>query len=166
MHGGLGHLPADEIAKVLDTKTVPQHLCCKSPYWLYRIYQDTEVDIPEIIKLVDEALEESRTQYLPKIYTKNYYETDIKLPWVKNITCIDSASKPAGIVWAKWEPVWNGAIVDHWEVLVNNDGKIYPTIGNQTSAQIEGYDGIVIFFVRSVYNNTFGAWGNSGRCAA
>lgn len=40
LHGGLEHLSAEERAKVLETKTVPVHICCSSPYWLYRIYQE------------------------------------------------------------------------------------------------------------------------------
>ena len=152
--------------KVLNTKTVPQHLCCKSPYWLYRIYQDTIVNTEEIITLVQEALNESREIVLPKVYKKNYYETDIRLPGIRNITCIDSPERPAGTVWAKWEPVWNGAVVESWEVLVNNDGKIYPTIDNKTSIQLEGYEGMVLFFVRPVRNNRFGPWGEAGKCLA
>ena len=149
----------------MNTKTVPQHICCKSPYWLYRIYQDTEVNITEIKELIKGALNESRKNVLPKIYKTNTFETDIRLPGIKNIKCIQSSDKPEGVIWAKWEQLWTGAKVDSWEVLVNNDGKIYPTLGNQTSIQLDGYDGDVVFFVRAVRGTDFGPWGVSAKCS-
>lgn len=43
--GGLMHLTADERARVLSSTRVLPHVCCSDPAWLYRIYQDTEVDV-------------------------------------------------------------------------------------------------------------------------
>ena len=51
-HGGLGHLPVAEQQAVVATKSVPPHLCCTDPHWLFRIYQDTRVDVPELLGLV------------------------------------------------------------------------------------------------------------------
>ena len=49
--GGITHLPAAEQARI-RASGVPVHLCCSSPYWLYRIYQDTVVDIAAIVALL------------------------------------------------------------------------------------------------------------------
>jgi hypothetical protein len=46
--GGLGHLPAAEQARVHAQVPVPPHLCCEDPAWLYRIYQDTDVDVAAV----------------------------------------------------------------------------------------------------------------------
>lgn len=43
--GGLSLLPAEARESVLSVTRVPPHLCCSDPYWLYRIYQDTTVDV-------------------------------------------------------------------------------------------------------------------------
>lgn len=43
--GGLQHLSPEEREQVLAVTRVPPHLCCSDPYWLYRIYQDTTVDV-------------------------------------------------------------------------------------------------------------------------
>ncbi len=51
-YGGLRHLPASYAAGVLATKTVPKHPCCYSPFWIYRIFQDTWIDSNEVIKLI------------------------------------------------------------------------------------------------------------------
>jgi protein O-mannose beta-1,4-N-acetylglucosaminyltransferase len=57
--GGLKHLPAEEQQRILELGTVPRHLCCKDPVWLFRIYQDTIVHIPELLRVIDEGLTES-----------------------------------------------------------------------------------------------------------
>lgn len=44
-HGGLVHLSDDERRKIEETLTVPPHVCCTDPYWLFRIYQDTKVEV-------------------------------------------------------------------------------------------------------------------------
>jgi protein O-mannose beta-1,4-N-acetylglucosaminyltransferase len=46
--GGIAHLAASLQAKIRRVKTVPLHRCCTDPYWLYRIYQDTVVEIDEV----------------------------------------------------------------------------------------------------------------------
>eukprot|EP00053_Salpingoeca_punica_P019054 m.190023 g.190023 ORF g.190023 m.190023 type:complete len:871 (-) comp17557_c0_seq4:1593-4205(-) len=50
--GGIAHLSQEEQEQIMQTETVPPHKCCSDPYWLYRIYQDTEVDVKEIIALI------------------------------------------------------------------------------------------------------------------
>ncbi|EPZ31561.1 hypothetical protein ROZALSC1DRAFT_28183 [Rozella allomycis CSF55] len=58
-HGGIRHLSKEEQDKILNTITVPLHTCCTNPYWLFRIYQDTIVDIREIISIIDKKLPET-----------------------------------------------------------------------------------------------------------
>ena len=47
--GGLLHLPKELQLLIKETTTVPTHLCCSDPYWLYRIYQDTVVDVDDLL---------------------------------------------------------------------------------------------------------------------
>jgi protein O-mannose beta-1,4-N-acetylglucosaminyltransferase len=61
-HGGIAHLSKDEQQKILSTHTVPSHTCCTNPYWLFRIYQDTIVDIGEVIGLIKGAQPESENK--------------------------------------------------------------------------------------------------------
>ncbi|XP_014664185.1 PREDICTED: protein O-linked-mannose beta-1,4-N-acetylglucosaminyltransferase 2-like [Priapulus caudatus] len=58
--GGIRHLPADEQRRILASESVPRHLCCSDPEWLYRIYQDTHVDIPSFVATLEEAVAERR----------------------------------------------------------------------------------------------------------
>ncbi|XP_054869843.1 protein O-linked-mannose beta-1,4-N-acetylglucosaminyltransferase 2 isoform X2 [Amphiprion ocellaris] len=54
--GGIAHLEKDEQVRILASKDVPRHLCCRNPEWLFRIYQDTLVDIPSFLEVLKEAM--------------------------------------------------------------------------------------------------------------
>lgn len=56
--GGIRHLPEEEQMKILNNPTVPPHLCCSNPVWLFRIYQDTKVHIEEVMDLIDDGLQD------------------------------------------------------------------------------------------------------------
>jgi protein O-mannose beta-1,4-N-acetylglucosaminyltransferase len=60
--GGLKHLDKEERQRIEDMETVPPHLCCRNPIWLYRIYQDTIVHIEELIATIDSGLIEAAEQ--------------------------------------------------------------------------------------------------------
>ncbi|XP_076470892.1 protein O-linked-mannose beta-1,4-N-acetylglucosaminyltransferase 2-like [Babylonia areolata] len=57
--GGIQHLPPQQQQEIVSQTEVPQHLCCEDPSWLYHIFQDTRVHIPEVLSLVSSALQES-----------------------------------------------------------------------------------------------------------
>ena len=54
--GGISHLPEMEKQNIMNTKVVPQHLCCKDPFWLFRIYQDTVLDLNKFVSDLNEKL--------------------------------------------------------------------------------------------------------------
>ncbi|KAK6326434.1 hypothetical protein J4Q44_G00020790 [Coregonus suidteri] len=54
--GGIAHLEKEEQEHILASKEVPRHLCCRNPEWLYRIYQDTIVDIPSLLEALRETV--------------------------------------------------------------------------------------------------------------
>lgn len=62
--------------KVKNTKTVPPHLCCADSFWLYRIYQNTFVDLDMITGLIQDALVESY-EFLKQINDKSVDYTQI-----------------------------------------------------------------------------------------
>ncbi|XP_070574939.1 protein O-linked-mannose beta-1,4-N-acetylglucosaminyltransferase 2-like [Ptychodera flava] len=59
--GGIHHLPGSQQNEIMASGEVPLHLCCKDPEWLFRIYQDTFVDIPSFISTVEGALSNRNT---------------------------------------------------------------------------------------------------------
>ncbi len=54
--GGIVHLEKEEQERILSSKEVPRHLCCRNPEWLFRIYQDTTVDIASFLDVLRENL--------------------------------------------------------------------------------------------------------------
>ncbi|XP_020848925.1 protein O-linked-mannose beta-1,4-N-acetylglucosaminyltransferase 2 [Phascolarctos cinereus] len=50
--GGIVHLDRAEQERILQSREVPRHLCCRNPEWLFRIYQDTKVDIPSLLQTI------------------------------------------------------------------------------------------------------------------
>ncbi len=54
--GGIVHLEKEEQERILSSKEVPRHLCCRNPDWLFRIYQDTTVDIASFLDVLRETL--------------------------------------------------------------------------------------------------------------
>ena len=50
--GGLKNFPASYQAGIRDSETVPEHKCCYSPFWLYKIFQDSHVQPESIIDLI------------------------------------------------------------------------------------------------------------------
>ncbi|KAI0238793.1 Protein O-linked-mannose beta-1,4-N-acetylglucosaminyltransferase 2 [Lamellibrachia satsuma] len=56
--GGIDHLERNEQDRIMCSPEVPLHLCCKDPEWLFRIYQDTIVDVPAVIALTRDAVDE------------------------------------------------------------------------------------------------------------
>ncbi len=54
--GGIVHLEKEEQERIVSSKEVPRHLCCRNPEWLFRIYQDTTVDIASFLDVLRETL--------------------------------------------------------------------------------------------------------------
>ncbi|XP_056387412.1 protein O-linked-mannose beta-1,4-N-acetylglucosaminyltransferase 2 [Hyla sarda] len=50
--GGIIHLDPSEQERIKKSKEVPRHLCCRNPEWLFRIYQDTKVDVSSLIQVI------------------------------------------------------------------------------------------------------------------
>ncbi|KAJ3333500.1 Protein O-linked-mannose beta-1,4-N-acetylglucosaminyltransferase 2, partial [Kappamyces sp. JEL0680] len=80
---------------VLNTTTVPRHKCCSSPYWLYRIYQDTKVNIPEVISTINDGLVESRTKVLPRLHDVSPRNAVLPPPTI-GLDCLHVPEKPRG----------------------------------------------------------------------
>lgn len=52
--GGIAHLSAEAQARIIASQEVPLHLCCSDPEWLFRIYQDTHVDVEAVVQIAAE----------------------------------------------------------------------------------------------------------------
>ncbi|KAJ3349966.1 Protein O-linked-mannose beta-1,4-N-acetylglucosaminyltransferase 2 [Entophlyctis luteolus] len=130
--GGISELPIEEQEKILNTDTVPPHLCCVDPYWLFRIYQDTIVDIPEVTALLIDGLEEARNRFSATIaVSETPAATAESIDDARNMvpplivgpdfSCIGD-DRPDGSLWVRWNEPWNGARPDKYIVRARIDG--------------------------------------------
>jgi protein O-mannose beta-1,4-N-acetylglucosaminyltransferase len=123
--GGSVHLPLAEQEKVKNTLTVPPHLCCRDPYWLYRIYQDTRVDISELFAAIGDAMPDALR--LLDIDAQNYVQ--IRPGVIDTIRCkvhipegvdslrLDNSTKLD--VEISWDEPWNGVQPDKYGVWMH-----------------------------------------------
>ncbi|XP_051879697.1 protein O-linked-mannose beta-1,4-N-acetylglucosaminyltransferase 2 [Pristis pectinata] len=54
--GGIAHLDRAEQERIVKSKEVPRHLCCRNPEWLFRIYQDTLIDMPSLMTTIHQSV--------------------------------------------------------------------------------------------------------------
>ena len=53
--GGISHLSASEQEHIMRSSRVGAHVCCSNPEWLFRIYQDTYIDISSALDVVQKT---------------------------------------------------------------------------------------------------------------
>jgi protein O-mannose beta-1,4-N-acetylglucosaminyltransferase len=127
--GGIKHLPAETVLKIIKTETVPSHLCCSDPYWLFRIYQDTLVKIDEILSLVKASLEESNKLPSPG--------SDLTVMEASSVTQVQCASRRVdGVkkVIVTWGLPWNRVHPDYYLIWEHFTFKSYTS--HQQSLEI------------------------------
>ena len=116
--GGIAHLSSAEQNRIKSSTEVPKHICCRDPEWLFRIYQDTIVDIPSLISLVKEAIEENDMRYneaserTGSLLVQKMYPSK-----VQDLKCIGSRDRADAMgnpdrsvppsLWLSWQPPWN-----------------------------------------------------------
>ncbi|OCT75921.1 protein O-linked-mannose beta-1,4-N-acetylglucosaminyltransferase 2 isoform X1 [Xenopus laevis] len=70
--GGIVHLETKEQERIKKSKEVPRHLCCRNPEWLFRIYQDTKVNISSLIQVIKSTVKTKlglrRQKWTPGLY--------------------------------------------------------------------------------------------------
>ncbi|XP_066290211.1 protein O-linked-mannose beta-1,4-N-acetylglucosaminyltransferase 2-like isoform X2 [Branchiostoma lanceolatum] len=123
--GGIAHLDPAKQDAILRSKEVPRHLCCRNPEWLFRIYQDTVVDIPSFLKTVHTAFEDAETnkQSTCQDEFKKMYPGQ-----VVDLTCqtVQSSDGHVGLQ-LSWQPPWNLPYLDakdtKYEVWIQEQGK-------------------------------------------
>ncbi|KAK9396439.1 protein O-linked-mannose beta-C4-N-acetylglucosaminyltransferase 2 [Crotalus adamanteus] len=54
--GGIAHLDKAEQDRIVKSNEVPRHLCCRNPEWLFRIYQDTKINIASLIQVIRQTV--------------------------------------------------------------------------------------------------------------
>ncbi|CAH1778985.1 unnamed protein product [Owenia fusiformis] len=82
--GGINHLDNVTQDIIKSSLTVPRHLCCDNPHWLYRIYQDTYVNTQEILEIIKPNMEGDNSNN--KVHSSPTYNRYIPGP-VQELHC-------------------------------------------------------------------------------
>ncbi|OIR57467.1 MAG: uncharacterized protein A8A55_1769 [Amphiamblys sp. WSBS2006] len=143
-NGGLGHLPEKERKKVMETETVPLHRCCGDPYWVYRIYQDTHVDIGEITALIDDAIEESANR------RKLSLDEQIKPAPPEHLECIGFRKEDKNIIHLTWKPPYNAPHWKEYEVMLPTAKRFEKTDKTSMSMVVANRNKFYDFKIRSI----------------
>ncbi|KAJ1561674.1 Protein O-linked-mannose beta-1,4-N-acetylglucosaminyltransferase 2, partial [Cladochytrium tenue] len=159
--GGIRHLSPEEQTLIEATKIVPPHQCCDNPFWLYRVYQDTEADVPAVAALAADGLRESRA-LLRRLrarlrsptrggpgdgggggggaFGNGEGDAPVLPPLVHadQFACLDGADRRNGTLWVRWDAAWTGVAVDYWVVRLEEDGRLFSTETN--SLAVSGFN--------------------------
>lgn len=110
--GGIRHLSAEEQEAIISSSHVSPHLCCYNPEWLYRIYQDTVIDIPSFGIMLQKALDVQQNfsfhSEVGKIPMGSIHPDE-----VQNVSCITSSNDDSNQLILSWKPPWNIQFVEH-----------------------------------------------------
>jgi len=132
--GGIIHLPEEDQQKIMSSHEVPLHFCCRNAEWLYRIYQDTVVDVEGIISLLQNNdvlnVEKPDSSNPDGHYTDDSHVSSKQLSpsHVRNITCTgDSLVHGLPSLQLSWQPPANIKFVHFvevkYEVWIQEEGE-------------------------------------------
>ena len=126
--GGIVHLAEDEQHRIMQLGTVPTHLCCKDPVWLFRIYQDTIIHIDELLRVIDEGLTESHDLVVD---TKpRYHVAPAGVEQVRCETVKRADAEETYDLRVSWTLPWNGGIADRYGLWVH---QVYTELVSNTT---------------------------------
>ncbi|XP_076353391.1 protein O-linked-mannose beta-1,4-N-acetylglucosaminyltransferase 2-like [Tachypleus tridentatus] len=121
--GGIRHLPLTVQQQILDNPEVPQHLCCNNPEWLFRIYQDTVVNISSFSQVLQHALLQQVERKTFQQHNENLMKRNLYPGEVQNLAChlVYRDETWASLV-LLWKEPWNLKYINSslvvYEVLV------------------------------------------------
>ena len=179
-YGGLGHLSDVERDEIMTSRRVRRHLCCENPEWLYRIYQDTFVDISSVLTVVKRAWQgaihiQDNLKAIDRTVTSVGPWQKIFPSKLRNVTCVVVRSKDDGGgigLRLTWMPSWNRAYIagEVWyEVWIQEEGKESYDAYKLQATEYTFFDNIrrgtsYIVWVRSVIGNLEGPFSGSLQC--
>lgn len=97
-HGGILHLPI-HVQDHIRKSPVKPFLCCYNPEWLYRIYQDTVVDLNTFTSIIKNAIHNDERVIRDMTTGTKLYPSE-----VQNLSCQLNSEN---LIHISWERPWN-----------------------------------------------------------
>ncbi|XP_061838857.1 protein O-linked-mannose beta-1,4-N-acetylglucosaminyltransferase 2 [Nerophis lumbriciformis] len=155
--GGIAHLEKEEQERILTSKEVSRHLCCRNPEWLFRIYQDTQVDIPSLLDVAGEAVKSQRGFKMSKPASKLHPGRVREAQCQTSVQATDKAK-----LTVSWHIPWNLKYLKvkevKYEVWIQEQGEntympyILPQQNYTFSENIKPFTTYLVW-VRCIFNN-------------
>lgn len=164
--GGIIHLDETTQAKIIKTDDVPRHLCCDDPYWLFRIYQDTTVDITSFVRVLRNTLNE-----VNKMQKREYIK---KYPGkIRSVFCKSFVSEEDVTLFLSWEGSWNMQFYSNisyevWIQDISDQNYMAYSLSGVTEHRFHDnikYNTSYSIWVRGVINDNHGPFSNSCTCS-
>lgn len=154
--GGIAHLEKEEQERIVASKDVPRHLCCRNPEWLFRIYQDTLVDIPSFLGVLRETMKTKPNLKKVKI------ASTVHPGLVREACCQTSVQTPnEAKLTVSWQIPWNLKYLKvrevKYEVWIQEQGEntympyILPQLNYTFSDNIKPFTTYLVW-VRCIFN--------------
>lgn len=129
--GGLTHLPLNVQEDIMNSTSVNPHICCSDPAWLFRIYQDTYVDMASFQNTIRSLMTNMLNMNLNHKFENEYIPGKIV-----GISC-KKINLKSGILNLNisWHPPWNLKYINSnvsdvkYEILIQ---KTSSQMGNMT----------------------------------
>lgn len=117
--GGLKHLEEEDQVYILGQTEVPEHLCCEDPSWLYHIYQDTIIDIPDVVNLLHDLNQKSKEYRVTSLENKMISQKSLPPGKTASFICNIRQECKNGmtVLELSWKPPWN-LIYLHFEKIM------------------------------------------------
>jgi len=130
--GGIVHLSEEQQQRIMSSREVPLHLCCRDAEWLYRIYQDTVVDVDSIISLLKNSVnvQKSHSSSVDQnfVVESGFNSKRLSPSHVRNITCSsDTVVHGLPSLQLAWQPPANMRYINFvevkYEVWIQEEGE-------------------------------------------
>ena len=115
--GGILHLPEEQQQMIMSSPEVPLHLCCRNAEWLYRIYQDTVVNVEDIISLLQNNMLNIQKPHHSNADQSRVISKQLSPSYVRNVTCTgDNLIHGLPSLQLSWHPPANIRFINVAEV--------------------------------------------------
>lgn len=107
--GGLNHLEEYDQVSILSQTEVAEHLCCEDPSWLYHIYQDTIIDIPNVVILLQDLHQKSKNWRVNSLGNEMISQKSVPPGKIASVSCNIRKECKNGmtVLDLSWKPPWN-----------------------------------------------------------
>lgn len=129
--GGIRHLSVEQQQQIENSLTVVPHICCSDPTWLYRIYQDTRIELNEIMDVIDDGILSSLKKLVDEDPKKMVRLRPGLIESVKCRVSSNPANNTQMDLHISWSDPWNGVKASQYGIWIHQPFKEFLSTINE-----------------------------------